>query len=146
MVGYSAIEAAVVQRLLDHFPAELSGTRCKASDVDAVFLGMREEDADYGCVVDFGDGRRRDRPPYGADVWVWQIVGFFLIRFRGDTNDQDTKARQIIDRLTSLFSEDKRLGGLVPLIQIVQVAQPEPEMINEMPMYWMSFSVEALDK
>lgn len=146
MVGYSQIEAAVVQRILDHFPAELSANRCKSSDIDAVYQAMREEDSDFGCVVDYGDGRRRDRPPFGSDVWVWQVVGFFLIRFRGDSNDQDRKAREVIDKLTTLFTVDKRLNGLVPLIQVTQISQPEPEVINEMPVYWLAFSIEAMDK
>ena len=146
MVGYQRIEEAVVGQLLRHFPDHLNTNRCKASDIDAVFLAMRNEDADFGCVIDYGDGRRRDRPPFGSDIWVWQIIGFFLVRFRGDTADQDRKTREVIDRLTTLFNEDKRLNGLVPLIQVTQISQPEPEMINEMPVYWLAFSIEALDK
>jgi hypothetical protein len=107
---------------------------------------MQSEDADYGCIIDYGDGQRQRRPTFNADIWVWQIIGFFFVRFRGDQVEQDQKARRVIDRLVTLFSNDKRLGGLVAAINVTQISQPEPEKINEVPLYWIPFSIEAIDK
>ena len=146
MVDYSVIESAVVQRVRQHFNTELSESRCKATDIDAVFAAMVNEDADYGCVLDYSDGRRMPRPPFNSDVWVWQVLGMVLIRYRGDVEAHDMMARQVIDKLVHLFDNDKRLGGLVPLAQITQIGKPEAEAVNEVPMYWIPFSIEVIDK
>lgn len=146
MVGYKAIEAAVVQQFIYHFSDILDNSLCKAADIDGVFQAMGDQDANYGCVLDYAPSRRTDRPPFGSDCWTWGILGFFLIRFRGNAVDADSKARDIIDKLVRVFDSDHRLGGLSPLVRIVEIGQPDPQSINEVPMYWISFRIEAIDK
>lgn len=146
MVDYSVVEDAVVHRVRDHFSTELSDSRCKAADIDAVFSAMLEEDSDYGCVLDYGDGRKRPRSPFSHDVWTWQILGMMLVRYRGDAPAHDKQARQVIDKLTHVFDNDKRLGGLVPLVEVTEIGKPEAEAVNDVPMYWIPFSIEVIDK
>lgn len=146
MVKYSVIETAVRQKFLSVFEDILTEDTCQVTNLDKVYLTMKENEKDYGCVLDYGDGRRQSRPPFGTDIWVWQIVGIFFIRFRGDVAAHDAKARNVIDRLSTMFEADKRLGGLVPVINMMAINAPEEDFINELPVYFIAFNIEAIDK
>lgn len=146
MVKYSDAEEAVLQKLLTHFSTTLNEDRCKVADIDSVFLAMLEEDEDYGCVIDYSDGRRQTRAPFTGDIWVWGITGFFLLRYRTNAAEHDAMVRNVIDTLPSLFNDDRRLGGIVALVNVTQIGPPEPERINDVPVYWIPFAIEVIDK
>jgi hypothetical protein len=146
MVTYGPIEEAIRSKLVSHFSGTLNEDLCKISDIDGILAAMQEQDAEHACVLDYAGGRRREYPPFGDNIWVWDIVGFFFIKFRGDVVEHDRQAREVIRKLVSLLDEDPRLGGLVPVAMVTAIAPPEPTTINQIPVYSISFNVQAVDK
>lgn len=145
MNGYTAIESAVVTRFIEYFTSELSDTRCKAADIDAVLDAMYDENSEYGCLFEFGGGSDEPRKPFIKDAWAWYVDGLFMIRL---SKDIDQKKRAIIDRLTKVFSsgEDRRLGGLSPKVTMVNIGKAELGDINDVPFFFIPFQIEALDR
>jgi hypothetical protein len=144
MVGYETIERAVIGRLLENFPEDLSATRVKAGDSDSVIDAIfSEENANCGVYLEFGGGRP-DRETFKDQHWKWTIAGVFLIRYH-DVSDEK-KVREIATKLARLFAVDARLGGVTPLARITDIDVAEPTRINDIPFFWLPFIVEALDR
>jgi len=150
MVGYKAIEAAVVSRFLAYYPNELSATRCKGGDMDAVFDAIFSENKDYGAWFEFGGGKQRQNPAQTKNHWVWTIVGVFAIRFRDDPevagDDIETKLRNVMNLFPAVFDADRTLGGKTPLVELVDLGSAEPAKVNDLPFYWVPFVIEAFDR
>jgi hypothetical protein len=143
MVGYSVIEAALVNKLVAHFSAELSASRCKAGDPDSVFTALFSEGADYGCFLEFNGGREDSQRPFDKPVWVWSLAGVLVIRY-GD--DIESKLRALVDKLAGIFVHDHTLGGVTPRIRLVDIGDAEPGQVNDTPFYWLPFIAEAIDR
>jgi hypothetical protein len=73
---------------------------------------------------------------------VWSIFGLFLLPIDGDV---DPRVRAIATKLASLFKNDRRLG-VSPLITMVSVDQPEPFLVNDIPILGITFVIEAFDR
>lgn len=146
MVGYTALEQAVIDKLLVHFPSELSPTRCLSGDLDAVLEAVFAEDATYGCIVEFAGGRERTREPFKTPVWVWSVFGIFIVRYQAGHESVEQNMRAVVDRLSTLFSDDHTLGRLTPLAKFAEIDAAEPVNINEYPFYWLPFVIEVIDR
>lgn len=144
MVGYEAIENAVIARLMEQFP-ELSTERCRGGGLDEVLDAMWSEDATYGCLVDFGGGRDMGvAKPFSTDGWIWTILGVMMIRY-SPTIEQDMRATTL--KLATLLSGNaSHLGGLVPFAKVVRMSEPDPVQVNDQPFYWLYFEIEATDR
>jgi hypothetical protein len=143
MVGYSVIESAVVNRFIEHFSVELSETRCKAADVDAVINAMFEENSEFGCLFEYGGGSDEPRKPYKIDVWTWYIDGLFMIQL---SEGIDQKKRNLIDKVTKVFSNDHTLGGVTPRVKMVNVGKAEIADVVDTPFVFIPFLIEAFDR
>jgi hypothetical protein len=142
--GYTAIEAAVIARLIEHFSDELDETVCAGGELDIVLNNLFEQNREYCCVLEMGGGQKRRREQFNRDVWNWTIYGIFMIRYTGEGIEQ--KVRDIVDRLaTALDGNTKRLGGVSPLTEITRIEDPDPVKVNDVPFYWIPFMIEAMD-
>lgn len=140
---YEVYEDALCAHLITSFPNHLSATRCKSADPDTVLTAIFEENSLYGCVLDFGRGFEDSREPFKTQVWVWQIVGIFFVRF---DESVEPHARQIISILKRLFENDHTLGGVSPRVRMVGIETPEPTQVNDIPFYFIPFTVEFWDR
>ena len=145
MADYLELEDAVVARLRQHFLTELSESRCMSGNIDAVLDGVFSEGADYGCVIEFNGGYLDSNSSFGKDTWVWSMLGIFFIRFT-DPVIVEQNLRQVLGKLKTVFSSDYSLGGLTPRVRIARIESSEPAQINDVPFYWLSFEVQAIDR
>jgi hypothetical protein len=146
MSDYDVIESALRDLILTKFPDELTEERCKIADPDKLFEEMfrtRSDGSPYGCLLDYGDGREDTSQPFKHQVWIWTIVGIFMIRYNDDI---ETQARMIIRKLKRLFVDDHTIGGVTVKAKMVAINPPEPTQVNDVPHYFIPFVVEAWDK
>lgn len=142
-VEYSVVESALITRLIETF-SELSDTRCRAGDVDGVFNAIFEEGEDYGCLIEFGGGRDAAKSPFDKSMWTWRTDCIFFIRYGEDI---ETKMRAIVDKLAYLTAPGQHtLGGTTPLARLYEIGVPEPGTVNDIPFYWIPFTVEIIGK
>lgn len=142
-MAYTSIENALIQRFLVHFEGDLTEDRISAGDPDAVMNAMFQGNKNYGVVLEHGGGREDQDKPFTRPVWIWSIEGVFFIRY-GD--DVEERLRYVVDKLSTLFVDDFRLGNTTPMAKFTTIYAPEPATVNDIPFYWLSFSIEALDK
>lgn len=145
MVGYEAIEAGVISHLLSVFVDELTDDTCINADADTLLRNIFESGATYGCLIDMGDpvGRDQRGERFKGQLWSWQLVGIFMIRY----NEQiETQARQIVDKLATLFQNDHTLGGLTPKAMVNIVDAAEPTQVNDIAFYFIFFAMEVWDR
>jgi len=138
---YTPVESALLAQFVAHMPDFLSETRCKAGDLDNVFDFIFSENADYGCLLEFGGGTPWSEPPFKLPVWAWNIYGIFFIRF--DSNIE-TKLRSLVDRFITIFDADHTLGGVVPLVRITDIGEADPGEVNDIAFYWLPFTLQAV--
>ena len=143
MKGYSTIETAVKDRFIAYFSDILDSTNTQIGDVDAVLDSIFTNDGDYGVVFEFGGGRP-DPQTFAKAEWRWSIDGVFLIRYRGD--ETEDALRSIIDRLANIFTGVETLNNVAAFLRVSGINLAEPATINDIPFYWMPFSVEARDR
>lgn len=141
MLAYSSIEAAALEELKTHFSAYLSDTRCQIADIDAIVDAIFSEGSKFGCLIDFRSGSDTPRKPYNKDVWAWEIMGLFLIRF-SETIEVDL--REIVSLLPSTFSNNRRLSGLAANVKVSVIDRPEVADINDVPFYFIPFTIDAI--
>lgn len=142
MVGYEAIENAVLAKMLEKFPDKLSATRCKAGDPDAVFSAIFSEGIRFGVWTEVDGGGPDSSQPFNKQVWVWRMVGIFAIQI-SDTIEADL--REIVTVLVQLFDGDHTLGGVTPRARITGLDTPVPAEVDSIPFYWVGFSIDAFD-
>ncbi len=145
-MSYSVIEEAIRQALVAHYPDDLNDNRCRRGDVDGVYEAMMSEGANVGCLIEYAGGERLIDPPFQGRVWNWLTTCFLFVRYQGDNALIESEARRLIDILWSLFADDHTLGGVTPAVKLSAILQPEPGKINDTPLYWITFHIEALDK
>lgn len=145
MVGYKALETAVITHLLSVFPDELTDTTAVSADSDALLREIFNTGATYGCLIDMGNpaGRDQRREPFKERFWSWQMIGVFMIRYNEDI---ETQARDVVDKLATLFQSDHTLGGLTPKASMMMVDAAEPTQINDVAFYLIFFAVEVWDR
>jgi hypothetical protein len=143
MKGYSVIEAKVVDAFKAAFQAEM-GDRVSAGDIDRVMTDMLTGEYTYGCLFEFGGGAARSREPFRTPVWTWVIDGMIMIRYT-DSATIEQQLRQVIDKLPGMF-DDHTLGNTTPMVELVRIASAETVTVNDVPFYWLNFTIEALDK
>jgi hypothetical protein len=144
---YSNIETAIVQAILAHFDSELNGDQslCAAGDVDSLLTQMANTNATYGVLLEFGGGSLNRNNPFNKDVWSWQVIGVMLVRYF--TSQQvETDLRSIVDKVSTLFSDDHRVGNVAALVRVTRITTPEPTQINDIPYYWVGFDIVAYEK
>jgi hypothetical protein len=154
MQDYLFVENLVVQRLIAHFPDELSESRCKAGKVDQVLEAVFKENANYGCVVDFGGGSDDLDKAFARPQWTWRLVGVFLIRLAAGEDSEDPteqieiNLRRIIDKLPHLFGSpgQETLDRQVGFVRVVSVDVPELGDVNDVPFYFLPFTVTVIDR
>jgi hypothetical protein len=143
VTNYSTLEFAVVNKFLVNFSNELSEARCKAGEFDKVLDGIFSENAVYGVVLEFNGGHEDRNSPFGKLVWIWEISGLFLIQY---TADVEERLRLVLDKLKLTFDGDHTLGGLTPKVSFSRIDPAEPVKINDTPFYWLTFTVEIIDR
>lgn len=143
MRGYSAIEQAVLDELLNIFSDELDSDRVAAGNLDSVLENLlKEPEGLYGLWTEFGGGSMETRKPFKTLVWTWTIQAVFVIR---KTDDIETNMRSIVDKLATLFADDHTLGNVSPYVRLVGIGDAAIITINDVPFYWVPFNVEAVD-
>ena len=145
-MDYEPIETALKAAIVTAFAPDLSLTRVASGDIDTLFTALQTESAKYGCILDIEEGRLLTDLPFNGRIWLWRIVGSILVRFEGNSLAIEQDARQVIGKLAHLFDHDPRLGGTTQLAKITAIRRPEPSTINDIPFYWITFLVDALDK
>lgn len=150
MIGYKALETAVVTKFLSHFSTELNAARCRAGDMDGVFDSIFTENVDYGCFFEFNGGGQKPLPAQTKNHWVWSIIGAFVIRFKDEPDiagdDIETKLRNIVDRMATVFDSDRTLAGSTPLVEVVEIGRAEPVKVNDVAFYWVPFGIDIFDR
>lgn len=143
MVGYSVIESAVVARLIAHFPGKLDAALCRAGDLDAVLESVIGSESDFGCYIDYNSGGQRLRDPFKKEVWAWTMVGVFFVRYNDSV---EANLREVLDELPKVFENDHTLGGVAPLVRLINIGDAEPGGVNDILFYWLPFAIEAIDR
>lgn len=142
-MSYTSIENGLIQRFVEHFQGDLTEDRISAGDPDTVVDAIFQGNKNYGVVLEHGGGREDVNKPFTKPVWIWSIDGVFFIRY---SDDVENRLRYIVDKLSTLLVDDFRLGGTTPMAKFTSIYSPEPATINDIPFYWLSFTIEALDK
>jgi hypothetical protein len=145
LVGYDDIAEALRVKLVTYFADELNSDRCRVGELDQLFGSLMEENADYGCIIDFFRARKKNRAPFKEMMWSWQMMGVFMIRFR-DKEQIEIATRKIITKLSTVFKDDHTLGRLVPLVEMAYIDKPSVESVNDIPFHWVPFLIEVWDK
>jgi hypothetical protein len=146
MKNYDVVEQAVMDKINTVFSAELGTTRGVISDIDTMFTNIFEENAPYGCFIDFGGGKQDTRKPFSTQVWIWSIIGVFLVRYQDAADEIDTRLRGAVNKLAGLFNDDHTLSGLVPLVTVVDIGEPDTVTVADAPFYWLPFVIEVYDR
>ena len=144
MIGYERIESAVKERVIATFGVEPA--LCQQGDVDALFEEMQNVDAPLGFLLEFAGGTRLKQPPFNGKSWQWRVYGYALLRFQGDAAKIERDARNAMDKIITLFGGSPTLGGLTALATLSEIDQPLPSTINDVPFYWVPFTVDVLEK
>jgi hypothetical protein len=142
--NYTDLEQAVVNKLIAHFDGLLNEKSCRAGDLDGVLEAVFETSAEYGCILEFDGGREESRSPFDKLVWVWSIIGVFLIRYDGV--GVEAKMRDAVNRLAMVFDKDHTLGGATVRVRIAEISKAEPAAVNDIAFYWLPFRVEIIDR
>lgn len=146
MEGYSVVETALVNLINQHFADEFNNQdMCVAGNISTLMDRFATTGGVFGCIIEYGGGRLDRGTPFSKDMWMWQPVGVFLVRFTTE-DEVEANLRKAIDKLSTLFSEDKRLGGLSPLARVTNIESAEPVQLGDMPFYWMPFDVVIYDR
>lgn len=140
---YTELEDAIRLKIIEHMPDLFNQARCRAGDFDTVFQAMLEENANYGCVLEFFGGMLDNSPPFSKAVWQWRVLGIFMIRYSPSVEDE---LRVIIGRLSTLFSDDHTLNRKTPLVRIRAMEAPEPSDSLDVPMYWFPVVIEIYER
>lgn len=146
MVKYSDVEEKIRQKFLQLYQDELTDNSCVVSDIDKLLNEMLEKDLRYGVILEYSGASLQRREPFNGAVWVWRTGGIFFVRYSGDQAETDRVVRDIIDKMPTLFDNDRRLGGLVSLVSLTTIDEPEPGLLNDVPFYALYFGVESLVK
>jgi hypothetical protein len=146
MVGYTMLENAVVEKLITHFSGELSPSRCKPGDMDAVMEAIFTENAYHGCIIEYAGGYESARSPFDKSVWVWSMFCIFVIRYDDGGRDIEAMMRSVVDKLATLLEGDHTLSGVTARARITEINAAEPVTVNEYPFYWLPFTVEVIDR
>lgn len=142
-VDYTEVENAIIAKLIEKFPDELSEGRVQAGDVDKVFEAVFGEGADYGVLLEFDGGRRGSREAFKQPVWIWSIAGIFFIRYGEGI---EGRLRSVVNKLAKFLDDDHTLGGVAPVVKITGIGDPEPGQVNDIAFYWLPFEIEAIDR
>jgi len=141
-MDYATIEEAVRAKLVETFNG-LSDTRCKVGDLDSVFQNMLSEGELQGCILDFLRGYPDTQQPFKTQIWIWRIMGIFLIQYSPTI---ETDMRDVVSSLSSMFAADHTLGGLTARVMISEIDTPEPASIQDVSFYWIPFTVDVFDR
>ena len=145
-MNYSVLEEAVRSQFVTHFGADLPDACCVSGDIDKLFMALQEGDQALGVLLEFGKGAKMKQAPFNGKVWVWVINGILILRYQGDNSNIEQDVRQRIDQVANVFDGHATLGGLTPLVAVTDIDTPEPALVNEVPFYWLPFTIEVLDK
>jgi hypothetical protein len=129
---------------VEYFP-ELSEGRVKGGNLDAVLGAMFEEGEKFGVLIEFAGGGHHHSEVFSKTVFQWRMAGVFFIRFE-DIEAVEEDLRDLLGRLSLIFHDDPRLGGLSPYARLVDIDIPEPSTINDVPFYWLPFMVTVVDR
>ena len=144
LVLYDQIEEWVRAEIVSHHP-NLDDDLCMRGDLDTLITNIFEQDSNVGVYVDYMGGRRTIANEQFASryAWVWSIMVMVLIRY-----DEDIEAnlRTQIGHFATLFAGDHTVGGNVIRAGVMNLDQPEPGTINDVPFYWMPVIVNVWDR
>lgn len=150
--SYVASEEAIRQAIIAQTNFDLTEDTC-GNVFDVVFANMYENEKTYACVLNVGGGSRATAEPFNAGtigrrgkIWKWFVMGMLMIRYFGDTELIETQLRQAIDQIRELFSDDPRLGGAVDYIETISIDMPENADVNDIPFYFLFFTMEVWEK
>ncbi len=144
-MGYSVIEAAIRTKIVGHF-ANLSDTRVVCGDIDSLFDAMMSEGVGLGVLLDYENGKRLRDAPFNGKMWAWYIEANFFIQYTGNNAEMESKAREVVQGIFTLFDGDHTVGGITPIAVVLEILQPEPGKINDIPFYWIPFKIQAMEK
>jgi hypothetical protein len=141
VAAYGPVESALIDKFVSHFSAELNGDLVKAGKLDELIQNISLQNADYGVLLEFNGGIEDSGKPFVRPVWIWETAGIFLIRYRGDDEDIETKLRDAVDKLAVLFEDDHTIGGTTPFAKFRVIDPSEPAQINDISFYWVPFVI-----
>ena len=144
MIGYEVIEEAVKQRVISVYA--ITDALCQKGNIDALYEAMQTAGSPFGVLVEYAGGRRLAEPPFNGKSWLWSMNGYLLVRFQGDAQQIEVDARQAIDKLVTLFDASHTLGQITAVARLTDIDIPIPSTINDVPFYWIPFSVEVTEK
>lgn len=144
MIGYEKLERAVKDQVITRFG--IDETLCQQGDVDTLFDALQKTNALVGFLLEYGGGGKLRHAPFNGKSWLWVLNGYALVRFEGDTKKIEEDARKIVDQLLPLFNGSPTLGGLSALASITEIDMPVPSTVNDVPFYWIPFSIEIMEK
>src|SRR5512141_1544059 len=131
MTGYQVLEQAVKERVIAVF--ELDESLCQKGDVDALFQALQQTNSAIRFLLEYGGGQRLKEPPFSGKSWQWNMTGFALVRFDGDPAKIEADARQIVDKVITIFDDKHTLGGLAAVARVAAVDEPLPSTVNDVP-------------
>lgn len=145
-MGYLDIQQAVVERFVAHFE-ELDTARCQFGNLDGIMSAILEQGHATGCYLQSDGGVEQSRQPGGnaRREWVWNFNGVFMLRYRADV-DMERLESLVIDRLSQVFYDDPRLGGVTPLARITDIGQPEVAAIGQDVFDFIPFNISVIDR
>ena len=144
MIGYEAIEKAVQARAMALF--QLDETLVQLGNIDALFDAMQTAGAPVGVLLEYAGGDRLKAAPYNGRTWAWHMNVYVLVRYQGDSDQIEIDARKNIDKITTLVDGSHTLGGTAAVAWVEDIDQPVPSTINDIPFYWIPFSMLILEK
>ena len=144
MIGYEVIEEAVKQRVL--IVLTLDASLCQKGNIDALFEALQTAGASLGSLLEYAGGARLTEPPFNGKSWLWRMNGYALLRFQGDAQQIEVDARQVIDKIVTLFDGSHTLGQIAAVARLTDIDMPIPSTVNDAPFYWIPFSVEVTEK
>lgn len=144
MIGYQVLEQAVKERVVLIFGLE--DDLCQKGDVDALFQAVQQRGAPLAFLLEYAGGERMRDAPFNGKAWLWHMNGYALIRFDGDTAKIEADARQIVDKIITLFDGTHTLGSLAALAVITDIDEPLPSTVNDVPFYWIPFLINVTEK
>ena len=144
MIGYQVLEQAVKERVIAVF--ELNESLCQKGDVDALFQALQQTNSPLGFLLEYGGGQRLQESPFSGKSWQWNMTGFALVRFDGDPAKIEVDARQIVDKVITIFDDKHTLGGLAAIAKVMSIDEPIPSTVNDVPFYWIPFLIDIMEK
>jgi hypothetical protein len=144
MVGYEVIEKAVQSRAMTVF--QLDESLVQIGNIDSLFDTLQTSGAPLGILLEYAGGDRLKAAPFNGKTWAWHMNVYVLVRYQGDNDQIEIDARKNIDKIVTLVDGSHTLCGTAAVAWVEEIDQPIASTINDIPFYWIPFSLLILEK